>query len=135
MGQMAIRLKPGSDIKRELETMVQIAGIRAAWIVTCAGSLRTAVIRLAGMDYPRRLEGKYEIVSLTGTLSPSGSHLHAAIADSHGETLGGHLEDGCIVYTTAEIVVGTTDTFHFKRCYDPETGHNELEISPDRTEN
>ena len=50
--------------------------------------------------------GKFEIVSLTGTLSAGGSHhLHVAIADSTGAVFGGHLLAGCVVRTTAEIVL------------------------------
>ncbi len=53
-----------------------------------------------------RLYGKFEIVSLTGTLAESGSHLHAAISDNIGNIIGGHLKKGSIIYTTAEIVIG-----------------------------
>jgi uncharacterized protein len=134
MEYVALRLKPGSDVKRELESITRETGLKAGWVVTCAGSLRTAVIRLAGRDYTRTLEGHYEIISLTGTLSPDGAHLHIALADSRGETFGGHLEDGSIVYTTAELVIGQAQHFAFSRCYDPETGYPELIISQTGTE-
>jgi predicted DNA-binding protein with PD1-like motif len=49
--------------------------------------------------------GKFEIVSLTGTLSVGCHHLHVAIADSTGAVFGGHLLPGCVVRTTAEIVL------------------------------
>ena len=30
------------------------------------------------------------------------AHLHIAVADSAGNVVGGHLMDGCFIYTTAE---------------------------------
>ncbi len=57
-------------------------------------------------------------------------HLHIAVADSLGKTIGGHLDDGCIVYTTAEIIIGITDAFTFLRTLDEQTGYKELEIIP-----
>lgn len=49
--------------------------------------------------------GKFEIVSLTGTLSAGCHHLHVAMADSTGAVFGGHLLPGCVVRTTVEIVL------------------------------
>jgi hypothetical protein len=41
------------------------------------------------------LDERFEIVSLTGTLSRHGAHLHVAVADFQGNVVGGHLMDGC----------------------------------------
>lgn len=41
------------------------------------------------------LDERFEIVSLTGTLSRHGAHLHISIADFQGNVVGGHLMDGC----------------------------------------
>jgi len=73
--------------------------------------------------------GHFEIVSLTGTVSINGSHLHISISDSTGETIGGHLMDGCIVYTTAEIVLLSSDNFEFKREKDGSTPWEELQVT------
>ena len=43
--------------------------------------------------------------SLTGTLSPTGHHLHMSISDRDCRTYGGHVLEGCIVRTTAELVL------------------------------
>jgi hypothetical protein len=55
---------------------------------------------------PESPGGKHEIVSLVGTLALDGDHLHIAVSDSTGRTIGGHLMEGSLVYTTAEIAVG-----------------------------
>jgi predicted DNA-binding protein with PD1-like motif len=73
-------------------------------------------------------EGKHEIVSLVGTLSPDGDHLHVAVSDSSGRTLGGHLMDGSLVYTTAEIAVGELTDLSFARETDAITTYKELAI-------
>jgi predicted DNA-binding protein with PD1-like motif len=65
-----------------------------------------------------------------GTLSLHGIHLHISISDKNGKTIGGHLVEGCIIYTTAEIVIGTSEDFIFMRAVDQNTGYKELEIKP-----
>ena len=45
-------------------------------------------------------------------------------------TLGGHLLDGCRVYTTAEIVPGEPPALEFRRETDPTFGYQELVVRP-----
>lgn len=97
-------------------------------MVSCAGSLRVAAIRFADQKDITALTGPFEIVSLSGTLSPDGSHLHISIADSSGKTVGGHLGAGSSVYTTAEIVVADLKGSRFHREIDPATTFRELVI-------
>jgi hypothetical protein len=54
-------------------------------------------------------QGAFEIVAVTATLSQDGSHLHLAVADHQGRTVGGHLAEGCTVRTTAEVVLAADD--------------------------
>ncbi len=70
-----------------------------------------------------------EIVSLSGTLSPDGLHLHIALAGRDGRCVGGHLLDGCIVHTTAELVIGELTDLAFRRVEDPATGYRELSVA------
>ena len=65
---------------------------------------------------------------MNGTVANTGVHLHIAIADKAGKTIGGHSDDGCIIYTTAEIVIGASEEFSFIRTVDEQTGYQELEI-------
>ncbi len=89
-----------------------------------------ARIRLAGLQQPTRLSGDLEILSLAGTLSRDGAHLHIAVADSRGQVVGGHLAHGSLVRTTAELVVGLLPEWRFRRELDPATGWPELVIEP-----
>ena len=124
----AIRLKPGADLKKEIASFVKANNIKAGWIVTCAGSLTHYDIRFANQPNGSTADGHYEIVSLTGTLSVNGSHIHISLSDSTGKTIGGHLLDSSIVYTTAEIIIQEDDDFVFTREKDSTTPWEELQI-------
>ena len=135
MKTIALRLKPGQDLLVELEGLMTDRNIEAACILTCVGSLTRACLRFANWKETSRLDGHFEIVSLTGVLSRHGSHCHMAIADGTGRTTGAHLMAGCVVYTTAELVIGIVEGQSFRRVHDPETGYPELEIvSPSNPE-
>jgi predicted DNA-binding protein with PD1-like motif len=100
-------------------------------VLTCVGSLTDVSLRLANQEAATHYHGHFEIVSLVGTLSASGGgHLHLAVADSTGRTLGGHLLDGCRIYTTAEIVLGALPALRFVREPDATFGYQELVVKP-----
>ena len=124
----ALRLRPGQDLKKELDAFAREHHLQAAFIVTCVGSLRQMNIRPANQQVPLMSKQKLEIVSLVGTLSPDGSHLHISLSDSTGATIGGHLLEGNEIYTTAEIVIGEASHLQFHRKVDAETTYKELSI-------
>src|SRR5258708_7745722 len=111
----ALRLKPGQDLRKQLEAFVKAKRIRAGFVITTVGSLRQASLRLADQPAATNFPGKFEIVSLVGTFGQDGVHLHLSISDSSGKTLGGHLVEGCLIYTTAEIVIGDAEGLNFSR--------------------
>lgn len=124
----AIRLKPGEDLKKSVQAFVDDKKIKAGWIASCAGSLTDYQIRFANKPKGSMGSGHFEIVSLSGTLSTNGSHLHISISDGTGHTIGGHLMDGCIVYTTAEIIIQSSPDLQFTREKDGSTDWPELQI-------
>ncbi len=126
----AFRLKPGQDLKQEIQKIVTEKQIKAGWISTCVGSLTDYNIRFANQPQGSTGSGHFEIVSLVGTLSVNGSHIHISISDSTGKTIGGHLMDGCKVYTTAEMVIQASSDFEFKREKDGSTPWEELRVIP-----
>ncbi len=75
------------------------------------------------------LSGKYEIVSLVGTLNPD-AHLHICLSDAEGQTVGGHVLGDLEVFTTAEVVIGEAADLHFNREMDERTGFPELVVLP-----
>jgi predicted DNA-binding protein with PD1-like motif len=130
---VALRLGPGADLKRALTSLVRAEGLQAAFVAACVGSLARARLRMptaAGdPDVILDLDEQTEIVSLVGTLSPEGSHLHIALSRRDGQCVGGHVLDACIVHTTAELVIGELTDLAFGRKPDRETGYRELGIT------
>jgi predicted DNA-binding protein with PD1-like motif len=126
----ATRLKPNQDLKESLKSFVKQNNIQSGFILTAVGSLKQATLRFANRDNAQVFNERFEIVSLVGTLSIHGIHLHISLSDKNGKTIGGHLVDGCIIYTTAEIVIGVSEDFIFVRTVDETTGYKELEIQP-----
>ena len=129
---LALRLKPNQDLRQSLTAFIKEQDIKAGFILTAIGSLQQATIRFANQTASTVVKDKFEILSLDGTLATTGSHLHICIADKAGKTIGGHLDDGCLIYTTAEIVIGTSEEFTFTRSIDEQTGYKELEIIPSK---
>ena len=124
----ALRLKLGEDPKAVLDALVIQHGWPAACVLSAVGSLKDVALRFANQEEASILSGHFEVISLTGTLSSSGSHLHLAISDNTGATLGGHLKEGSKVYTTLEIVLGILDGWRFSRTMDSQTGYPELHV-------
>lgn len=126
-----IRLRPGEDLKKALEMYVKTNDIEAGVILSCVGSLNVAALRFANRPEATHIPGKLEITSLVGTLAKSsGSHLHVTVADADGIARGGHLMDGSLVYTTAEIAIGELPAIRFAREEDSTYGYDELVVHP-----
>ncbi len=125
----AIRLNPEEDLKTGIEKLVKEKNIEAGWISTCVGSLTKYNLRFANQPVGSSREGHFEIISLTGTVSKNGSHLHLAVSDNTGATIGGHLLEGNIIYTTAELVISFTNKYEFTRAKDGTTQWEELQIN------
>lgn len=131
MRSFTFRLKPGQDLFDSIEEVVKGRNIQAGCVLSSVGSLTHATLRLANREYFDEYEGHFEIVSMTGTISVHGSHIHISISDGGGKTIGGHLASGCKVYTTAEIVLALFDDVVYRReLLENDSGYEELVIYP-----
>lgn len=128
MQPFAIRFKPDQDLKQCLQAFVLEHQMQAGYVLSAIGSLKQATIRFADQPTSSVLSEKLEILALNGTLSVHGLHLHITLANQHGQTIGGHLDRGCLIYTTAEIVIAEIPDLVFLRTPDEQTGFLELEI-------
>lgn len=123
------RLKPMDDLFDSIEEFVKQNHIQAGCVLSSVGSLTHVTLRLANRSDYNEYEGHFEIVSMTGTVSVNGSHIHMAISDGDGATSGGHLVSGCKVYTTAEIVIAEFEDVIYKReLLENDSGYEELVI-------
>ena len=122
------RLRPGQDLKKELLFYCQKYHLHAACVVSAVGSVEKAHLRMSGGKDVVEFQGPFEIVSLSGTLGPDGAHLHMSISNFEGQVIGGHLMDGSLIYTTAEIVLMENQELVFHREVDGHTQYKELVI-------
>lgn len=129
MQTYAFRLKPQDDLMLALGQWVSHQDIQAGCVLTAVGTLEQAGLKFAGRSVPRLLKRKFTIVSLVGTVSVQGVHLNLSVADSNGTVIGGQVAEGCLVYTTVEMVVGELSQYGFRREFDRHTGYLELKIT------
>lgn len=123
-----LRLFPGDDLRVALEDVLRQVKLQAAFVVQGIGSLSVAQLRFAGNEDPTELRDDLEILTLAGSLSPDGAHLHMSVADPRGRVFGGHVARGCIVRTTAEILLALLPEHRFSREHDVSSGFMELVI-------
>jgi predicted DNA-binding protein with PD1-like motif len=131
MKTIAVRIPEGEDLVQEIERVVAENHIQAGVILSGVGGLTKSKIRVPVIDgemkfiYPEDLE----IVSLNGTVSLTGIHIHISGSDVDGKVWGGHLKQGSVVRMTCELVIGVLEDTVFERKPDEETGYSELHVS------
>jgi predicted DNA-binding protein with PD1-like motif len=130
MNLIPLRLQPSQDLKASLEAWIARQPGGSGWIVSGIGSLSRLQLRLAGRTEPSVFHQDLEILSLQGSLSRDGSHIHVTVADQNGLVLGGHLSNGSVVRTTAELLVTPLPRWQLRRTPDAGTGYSELMIQP-----
>ncbi len=128
MQTYGLRLSPDQDLKLALKEFANHHRLEAGIILTAIGSLRQAVLRFADGPGGMLIEGPLELISLAGTLSHHGLHLHGTVADRTGKLSSGHIMPGCLIRTTAEIAIADLPDLRFRRLLDPETGYPELVV-------
>jgi predicted DNA-binding protein with PD1-like motif len=128
MKVLPLRLNPGADLRAALSTALSAFHGEAAFVVAGVGSLCEARLRFAGREELQCMVGDLELLTLSGTLGAGGPHLHASLSDAEGRVFGGHVAPGCIVRTTAEVLLAVLDDATFAREPDPATGYAELVI-------
>lgn len=133
MQTWVLRMSPGVDPLESLLDACKENGWTAAFVVAGVGSLAVVQLRFAAQADAAQIAGPLELLSLSGTLSLDGPHLHATVGDAQGNVFGGHLRPGSRVRTTAEILVTVLPDVVFRRRPDPRTGARELVIEPRQT--
>jgi predicted DNA-binding protein with PD1-like motif len=120
-------------LRAALQQVLRTHRAQAAFVLQGIGSLSVAQVRLAGAHAATELRGDIEILTLAGSLSPDGAHLHMALADAQGRVMGGHVAPGCIVRTTAEVLIAVLPGHRFVREPDAASGYSELVVYPETT--
>ncbi|NVD06342.1 DUF296 domain-containing protein [Vibrio sp. JPW-9-11-11] len=127
---IAVRLTKGDDLKLALHQLVSQHQINAGSIASCVGCFSQLKLRLAGARETLQLNEPLEIVSVMGTLTPDHQHVHLSVSRADGSVIGGHLMEGCLIDTTAELILHAYSNLVFSRQHDISTGFTELVIDP-----
>ena len=123
------RLRKGSDLKTSIMDFCQRNGIHAGCVSSLVGCVSVAKLRLADSITELERVEPFEIINVSGTITPDHLHLHASFADREGLVVGGHMLEGCIVSCTAEVCLLSFPHYEFEREFDPGTGYGELRVS------
>ena len=108
MQPLPLKLAPGSDLRLSLEELAQQDGI-SGFVLGVVGNLTKASFQCPGQAEPTVLEGDLEVITLNGTFSPEGVHLHLSLSDGACQVWGGHLEPGTIVQKGVDLVIGVLE--------------------------
>ncbi len=123
-----IRVPPGVDLRKYLEAYAFPNGSRSGFVVAGLGSLTNPKLRFAAQEAETPIPGPVELVSISGSLSEDGAHVHVTVSTSEGQVLGGHLCYGAEVRTTVELLLAPVVGFNLTRAHDPATGYKELSV-------
>lgn len=129
---LAARLRPGADLYHAIYDFVLYNQVDAGIVASCIGSCERVAIRKAGESTAQTHNGPFELVTLAGTVSIKGCHLHAVFSCRKGRCIAGHLRPGTTILTTAELVIFELESLMFARVFDPQTESRELEVYPKR---
>lgn len=124
-----LRLSPACDLRREIEQVVSDLPEQSAFVLSGIGSLMQANLRFAAAGSATLFVEPLEVLTLAGSVTPQSAHLHVAVSTASGRVLGGHLGYGCLVRTTAEILLAVLPEWQLSREHDPASGYGELFIA------
>ena len=105
MRAVPLHLEAGSDVRRSLEQLA-LEHNSGGFVLSVVGNLSQAAFACPGKSAPTVLAGELEIITLQGTISPDGVHLHLSFSDANCQVWGGHLEHGTLVLRGADLLVG-----------------------------
>lgn len=126
----SIRLHQGDDLLLSIKQLASEQHINAGVVLSAVGCILKGRLRDASGVNVRDITEHCEIVSLTGTISVNRCHLHISLSKEDLSTIGGHLQEGCIINTTCELIIGEIPGQAIDVEFDEETGYDELIFTP-----
>ena len=106
-----VRLDPNEEILQQLSIIAEKEKISLGHVsgLGAVNSFTTGVFDVQKKEYySKNTTGKYEITSLTGTITEKDNkpylHLHMSAGNEAGTVVGGHL-NRAVVSATAEVVI------------------------------
>ena len=78
----------------------------SSFLISAVGDLSKVTLKCPMQENPFILEKKLEIISLSGYLTSTESHLHMSVSDENCNVIGGHLLPGTIVLKSLDVLLG-----------------------------
>ena len=132
---IAVRLPPGTDVMAGIIDTCEKYNVKDGVIISALGSWRKATFAnptdlpngKVGYGESTVLEGNYELVNLSGIICHDTEgkilpHIHLTISDEKGTAYGGHLQPGCEVLLTTDIIIGSFSGIDMGRRFDEKLG-------------
>lgn len=120
-----IRFDPGEGILENINKIIKEKNIKTGIVISGIGSLSACRIHGMNAGIPPNLlkrhkdyyeiKGTIELSSIQGVIADQKPHLHITVSKGGREVLTGHMEEGCIVFSLAEIVILKTDEINLRR--------------------
>ena len=108
METLTLKLEPGQDLHQSLHQLASDHKL-SGFVLGVVGDLSAACFQCPGQHNPTRMHGILEVITLNGTVSPQGVHLHLSLSDGACQVWGGHLEPGTIVHRGVQLMVGLSE--------------------------
>tara|TARA_B100000700_G_C14865124_1_gene770553 strand:+ start:312 stop:935 length:624 start_codon:yes stop_codon:yes gene_type:complete len=105
MRSLPLHFNPNSDLLLSLQDIANEQYLNG-FILGAVGNLSKVRFKCPSPQSPKLIEGNLELITLSGTISPTNLHIHISIADSSCNVSGGHLEEGTIVLKGIDLLVG-----------------------------
>ena len=120
-------LSSGTDVYNSLNEL-QKDNDSISFLISAVGDLSTVSFKCPLNEKPVILNKKLEIITLTGYLNDSGSHIHISVSDENCSVFGGHLLPGTIVFKSLDILLGITPKLKRKTIVKPKDNSAIVEI-------
>lgn len=100
-----LKLKSGKDLLGSLKAIAKEEN-KSGYILSVVGDLSKSIFKCPGKKQSTIIEKHLEIISLNGLISPNKSHLHICFSDVECNVWAGHLEEGTLILSGADILIG-----------------------------
>ena len=119
-------LPSGVDVYESLNELYIQHGSKL-FLLSAVGDLSKVLLKCPLNEKPIIIQNKLEIITLSGYLDESFSHLHISVSDNNCSVFGGHLLSGTIVLKTLDILLGVIPNLQHRSL----AGINDIAISID----
>jgi len=105
------KLSSGSDVFNSLNEL-KVNSNSTSFLISAVGDLSKVSFKCPLSEKPITLSKKLEIITLSGYVTSSGSHIHISVSDENCSVVGGHLLPGSIVLKSLDILLGSIPTLN-----------------------